>query len=201
MRIGLDFDNTIVDYDELFHRVAVAQRLIPTDCAQNKLAVRDYLRAVDREDEWTELQGHVYGSCMNDAPAYLGAIAFAQRARTSGHELFIISHKTQFPFLGPKHDLHVAARSWIAANMHVNGTNILPDGNVFFELTKEQKMARIAKCDCDVFVDDLPEILLASNFPARTMRLLFDPEQRHHGLDAAGIQRFNTWSDLDTHFR
>ena len=44
MIIGLDFDNTIVSYDELFHRVALEGGLVPGDLPVRKEAVRDYLR-------------------------------------------------------------------------------------------------------------------------------------------------------------
>ena len=84
MRIGFDFDNTIVSYDALFYRVAVEQSLVPTDLPQSKLAVRDYLRKVGNEDAWTEMQGYVYGARMNDAIAYPGAIEFMMLARANG---------------------------------------------------------------------------------------------------------------------
>ena len=41
MRIGLDFDNTIVTYDSLFHKVATEQGLVPASLPVSKLAVRD----------------------------------------------------------------------------------------------------------------------------------------------------------------
>ena len=36
MRIGVDFDNTIVCYDTLFHRLAVEEGLIPPDIPPRK---------------------------------------------------------------------------------------------------------------------------------------------------------------------
>ena len=54
MRIGVDFDNTIVCYDRLFHRLARERGLIPETVPQTKGAVRDYLRSIDREDDWTK---------------------------------------------------------------------------------------------------------------------------------------------------
>ena len=50
-RIGIDFDNTIVCYDDVFHEVAREQGLIPNDLPANKGAVRDHLRAIGREDD------------------------------------------------------------------------------------------------------------------------------------------------------
>ena len=76
MLIGLDFDNTIVSYDELFHRVALEQRLVPVETPVTKLAVRDWLRQAGREDRWTEMQGYVYGARMDEASAYPGLVEF-----------------------------------------------------------------------------------------------------------------------------
>ena len=199
MRIGLDFDNTIVSYDALFHRVALELALIPSGVAKNKLAVREHLRAAGREGAWTELQGHVYGARMDEALAYDGVIEFARRAAARGHELFIVSHRTRHPFIGPPYDLHAAARSWIERRFTVDGTPLVPPHRVFFELTKAEKIARIGACACDVYIDDLPEILLAPEFPSPTVRLLFDPERHHCGPAASGLRSFSDWASLDAH--
>lgn len=198
MRIGFDFDNTIVSYDALFHRVAVEQSLIPADVPQSKLAVRDYLRKTGNEDAWTEMQGYVYGARMSDAEAYPGAIEFMRLARDRGIAMVIVSHKTRHPFLGPKYDLHEAARGWVANSLVEKGENLIDPALVFFESTKEAKIARIAESACDYFIDDLPEILRMPGFPEQTARILFDPES-HHGADAMN-QKFESWRQIQNYF-
>lgn len=200
MRIGIDFDNTIVSYDALFHKVALEQGLVPPETPVNKVAVRDHLRRIGQEDRWTEMQGYVYGARMDEALAYEGVIDFIRRAGTLGHQVIIISHKTRHPFLGPQYDLHAAARSWIEHHLLWNGQALLPDERIFFELTKQEKLARIAACGCDSFIDDLPEILLADGFPAQTARLLFDPEGHHGAFAADGLPIFRDWQQLIRHF-
>ena len=198
MRIGFDFDNTIVSYDALFHRVAVEQSLIPAEVPQSKLAVRDYLRKIGNEDAWTEMQGYVYGARMHDAEAYPGAIEFMKLARDRGISMVIVSHKTRHPFLGPKYDLHGAARGWVAKALVEKGENLIDPALVFFESTKEDKIARIAESACDYFIDDLPEILRMPGFPEQTERILFDPEN-HHGTDAMS-RKFESWRQIQTYF-
>jgi len=95
MRIGIDFDNTIVSYDALFHKVARERDLIPHDTPVNKVAVRDHLRQIGKEELWTEMQGYVYGARMDEALAYPGVIDFLSSATAAGHELAIVSHKTK----------------------------------------------------------------------------------------------------------
>lgn len=179
MRIGLDFDNTIVSYDALFHKIACERARLPSDIPKNKVAVRDWFRNAGQEDVWTELQGYVYGARMDETVAYLGAIRFMSNAVRAGHTLGIVSHKTKHPFLGPKYDLHAAARQWVEKHLSDEGRTLIPAEQVYFELTKEEKLSRIARFRCDIFVDDLPEILLAPQFPTNTRPILFDPENNH----------------------
>jgi len=44
MRVGLDFDNTLIRYDELFHNLALKQGLIPDSVPPQKNKIRDHLR-------------------------------------------------------------------------------------------------------------------------------------------------------------
>ena len=196
MRIGIDFDNTIVSYDSVFHAVAVERSLLRTDVQPRKLAVRDHLRALGREDEWTEMQGHVYGTRMEDAEAFPGVIDFVRRATARGHSVAVISHKTRVPFMGPPHDLHAAARGWIESKLRNGRGPLVPDDLVFFEPTKAEKLARVAAAACDVFIDDLPEILLAPEFPAGVSRFLFDPDGEHDVVEGSGLRVCASWKDI-----
>jgi len=197
MLIAFDFDNTIVSYDSLFHKVAKEQGVIPHDLAVNKLAVRDHLRATERENIWTEMQGYVYGARMNEAEAYADVIKVMQNLQSENHRLAIISHKTKHPYLGKKYDLHAAARTWIEKYLQIDNRPLIASDHIFFELTKEEKLARIASLNCDIFIDDLPEILLAASFPEKTRRFLFDPEQHHHAI--ANLQSFAAWSSFESY--
>jgi hypothetical protein len=194
MRIGLDFDNTIVNYDQVFHLVAREGGHIPADVPRTKLNVRDYLRDIGREPVWPEMQGYVYGARMSDASAYPGALAFMRWARDAGHELRIISHKTQYPFLGKKYDLHKSARGWVEAVLNADGKPLVEPEHAFFELTKEAKLRRIQEQGCGIFIDDLPEILLAPDFPSEVIPILFDPERHHTGRTA--LATIGSWDDL-----
>lgn len=195
MRIGIDFDNTVVSYDALFHRVASEKKLIPSQISVNKVAVRDHLRSIDQEDEWTLMQGEVYGLRMNEARAYPHAIQFMTEAKQAGHELYIISHKTKRPFMGPPYDLHQAAKSWVNFHLIFQDSPLFTSEHVFYELTKEEKIERVRSLKCDVFIDDLPEILAMSGFPEHTKKILFDPELQHTKSTKA-ITIAATWKDI-----
>ncbi|MBV5302735.1 MAG: hypothetical protein JZU70_00795 [Chlorobium sp.] len=174
MRVGLDFDNTLISYDQLFRQVALDKALIPHETPPQKNAVRDYLRQQNREDEWTLLQGEVYGGRILEAEAYTGMMDALDVLSQRRIPMSIVSHKTRTPYIGEPWDLHAAARSWLVQQgFHdCNGLG-WSEEQVFFELTKEAKVARIIHLGCTHYVDDLPEIL--AMLPETIVRILFDP--------------------------
>lgn len=199
MLIGVDFDNTIVCYDRLFHRLALERDWIPAGLEADKSSVRDYLRGVDREDDWTLLQGIAYGSRIDEAAAFPGVKEFFAECREGEVPVCIVSHKTRHPYRGPKLDLHGAARSWLGAHGFVGDTAIgLPEDRVFLEETKQAKLERIAKAGCTHFIDDLPEFLLEEDFPTDVCRILFDPAGQYSPPD--DILHFTSWQDLRRYF-
>lgn len=187
MLIGVDFDNTIVCYDEVFYQAAVKQGLVPKETPVVKDAVRDYLRRCGQEDLWTELQGHVYGACMADAAPFPGVLDFFARCRERSISAYIISHKTRHPFRGQQYDLHQSARGWLKSKG-------LDGDHVFLELTKEAKLKRIAEVGCTHFIDDLPEFLGEPAFPRDVERILFDPNNHHP--EARQFHRFASWPEI-----
>ena len=199
MLIGVDFDNTIVCYDGLFHRLAVERGWIPENLPADKGSVRDYLRAHDREDDWTLLQGIAYGSRIDEAEAFPGVGDFFRRCLREGFPVCIVSHKTRTPYRGPEYDLHQAARGWLRVHGFFDPGSIgLPEDRVFLEETKQAKLARIAALGCTHFIDDLPEFLLEEAFPSGVQRMLFDPADRHP--DSTDWLRFTSWPGLQNHF-
>jgi hypothetical protein len=192
-RIGVDFDNTIVSYDEVFHAVAVEWELIPESFAASTKAIRDRLRSLGREDDWTRLQGHVYGPGMSFATPFPGMAEFFERCNADGIEAVIISHRTRWPYLGPRHDLHAFARAWLAQQAL--------EVDAHFELTKRDKLARIERTRCSHFIDDLPEFLSEPSFPAGVARVLFDPAgatRERNGLPSS-IRRLGSWKEITAH--
>jgi hypothetical protein len=199
MRVGIDFDNTIACYDGVFHAAALERGLIPVDLARDKNSVRDHLNGSGRKDDFTELQGYVYGARMNLVSSFPGFADFIAVAQGAGHELFIVSHKTRHPLLGPKHDMHAAARGFLLDRGLIGeGAAKIDPARVFFELTKEAKVARAASLGCEMFIDDLPEILAMPGFPEGMRKILFDPDNQFAGSHdgKAKLDRRSSWAAI-----
>lgn len=193
MLLGLDFDNTLISYDRLFRRVALDKALIPESTPPHKNAVRDCLRQQGMEEEWIHLQGEVYGSRILEAEAYPGMHTALRWLASEGVPMCIVSHKTRTPYRGESWDLHAAARRWLAQEgFHDAGGLGWNEDQVFFELTKEAKVARIVALGCTHYIDDLPEIL--DMLPGDIQKILFSPPG--DGRQHAGWQQMRSWDEL-----
>ena len=90
MILGVDFDNTIVSYEGLFHRIAVENGWIPETVCKSKDRVRDYMRIHDNEVKWTKLQGIVYGTKMELANPFNGVKNFLAPAKNLTYQLGLL---------------------------------------------------------------------------------------------------------------
>lgn len=195
--LGVDFDNTIIDYDYVFHKVALERDLIPPELDVSKAEVRRYLREIGKENQWTELQGYVYGARMAEAVAFPYALESLARWVANGIKVFIVSHKTLHPYSGPLYDLHLSAWNWLEFRGFFDRDRInMKKSDVFFELTKQDKINRIASLKCTHFVDDLPELLTEPSFPDFPAKILFDPGRQVSQIQ--GVIKIASWLELNT---
>ena len=195
MVIGIDFDNTIVCYDDVFRRAALELKLIPDSFSGGKRQIRDHLRGGDREPEWTRLQGHVYGVSIADAQPFPGILEALRTLRQRRIGVYIVSHRTRRPLLGDAHDLHLAADAWLETHgFYEAPLTGLSRERVFFEPTVRSKLRRIHSTACTHFVDDLPEFLLDPEFPAGVDRILFDPAGTER--TPRGLCRAASWAEV-----
>jgi hypothetical protein len=170
--LGVDFDNTIVCYDEVFHRLALAESLIPSSVPADKTSVRNFLRAAGKEDRWTAMQAVVYGARMPDARPFPGVLDFFAACAERGLRTSIISHRTREPIVGEPCDLHAAAYRWLEQN---GFTDIVSRDAIHFRETRAGKVAQVREACCSHFIDDLPEFLAEPLLPKELHRILFDP--------------------------
>ena len=193
--IGIDFDNTIICYDRVFHKLALESGLIPDDISAGKTFIRNHLRRAGQEELWTEMQGLVYGDKIIEAESYPGVNDFLAYCKLKNIPTCIVSHKTRHPYRGPKYDLHEAGYKWLEAKGFLDqGKFGMSAEHVYFELTKEEKIQRIVSLKCTHFIDDLPEILMADGIPGNIKKILFDPLgdfQNVHDVD-----RKKSWIEI-----
>lgn len=193
--VGVDLDNTLICYDELFHALALERGHIDSRVPRSKRAVRDAMFARGLHAEWTELQGEAYGVRLIEARPFPGALETLRALHARGVELRIVSHKTRRPASGAAVDLRARAMDWLAMNRIVDPSRTgIHEGRVYFEDDREAKAARIQALGCTHFIDDLREFLLAPGFPADVTRYLFDPSGAPSGDEA--VETVRHWDQL-----
>lgn len=141
------------------------------------------------------LQGEVYGPRMLEAKIFDGVAPFLNRCRRDAIPVVIISHKTQFGHFDPTAtDLRLAALEWMRRQGFFLATGFgLAPGAVSFAATREEKVALIAEAGCDIFIDDLEEVLTHPAFPGGCRRLHLAQDEE---TSAAGLLHCRHWPDV-----
>jgi hypothetical protein len=199
LHIGIDLDNTLIDYDDVFGPIAENIGLFERGKAPgSKEAVKSALIARDPTEElWMRLQGQVYGRYIGMAQPCRGAPEFLAAARVRGARISIVSHKTKFGHFDPdKVNLWDAARRWLADQKLVGNEGAgISEGDVHFEETRDAKIARIASIGCSLFVDDLEEVLTHPDFPAGVERIWY-AAKAFPGEKKGRLEPYQDWREI-----
>jgi len=195
--IGLDFDNTIAIYDDLFTEVARQFGWYTDSEPSSKRQVRDSVRALENgEEKWQCLQAEVYGPQMGGAKIADGFLSFLEQCQDRNIEACIISHKTAFANKGDRSvNLRDAALDWmnLVGLISEQGAGIRPD-RIYFSDTREDKISRIAAQNCTHFVDDLEEIFDHPAFPDSVVKYHYVPGGQVH--DLADYPPYTSWNAI-----
>jgi len=200
MRVGLDFDNTIAQYDDLFAALCVEEGYFDVAPLGGKNAIRDALRGrPGGEADWRRLQALAYGPRMGEARMFDGVATFLKCCRFEKIAVSIVSHKTRHPACREiRTDLRQSALAWMTQQGFFSDCGFgLTLADIHFEDSRAAKVARIRALDCTVFVDDLKEVFDESGFPPATHRILFSPQAASGA--AAHDQRLtacSNWSEI-----
>ena len=200
MKIGVDLDNTLIDYDELMHDVALRRNLVSNSTPKSKKAIRDKIRLLPNgEIEWQKVQGEVYGPRIMDAKLVDGVLDFFIFCKTHTITLHIVSHKTEYA----GHDqtftnLRKSAMDWMTANSFFDEKlSPLTHQDIFFESTRRKKIMRISRLGCTHFVDDLAETFSEDCFPDEVVKILYNPHLEKNCCKKVIVA--TTWHDILTY--
>jgi len=196
LRIGIDFDNTLVEYGHLFIDAVRRRGWVDVPLDGGKKALRDAIRSMpDGENHWRKVQAEVYGARMSEAVMLEGAGNFLAACRENETEICIVSHKTRYAAADPDGvDLHAASLAWMRSNGFFDDHGFaIHEDCVFFEPTRADKIARVSAINCQWFVDDLVEVLADPDFPDGVRRYLIG---RKGPETLPGIRAFQSWPEI-----
>jgi hypothetical protein len=195
--VGVDFDNTIADYDDLMHAIAVERGLVSAGFTRNKKLIRDAIRALpDGESHWRGVQVTAYGPRMGDARLIEGVREFFLACRRRGIDVYIVSHKTEYANFGDATvNLREAAAAWLDQQGFFDEQGIgLPRERVFFESTRAEKIERARSLGATHFIDDLEETFGEDTFPSEVEKILFASHGQPTTLSDA--VSFPSWREI-----
>ena len=185
MIVGVDFDNTLINYDKVFSEIAKKNDLIKKTLKSKEL-VKKKIIVNHGEDKWTRLQGQVYGKeilkahrnkFIKDCLVKISKIS----------KIYLISHKTKFPIIGKKINMHNSALIWLKKNKLYGKNKVFNKENVFFEKSVQDKVRKIKYLKCDIYIDDLTSVLDRLNF--KIIKILFNKKKN-------GYNAINNWKKI-----
>lgn len=196
MIIGIDFDNTIVNYDELMHSIGADWGLVGHATGWSKRRIRDAVRSLpDGEAQWQRVQAAAYGLRMSEAVPAEGVKAFFLACRQRRIPVRIVSHKTTYSNLGESRvNLHSAALAWLEQEgFFASGGIGVARTDVHFAPSRGEKIARIRQLAITHFIDDLEETFNEPEFPERVEKILYSSDPFGQ---VPGVTRLETWARI-----
>ena len=187
MRIGFDFDNTIVDYDLVFTQIANELNLEYLDSPKN--SIKNYYEVeLGKPNSWKKIQFKVYCELISKIAPSDKFITFLYWLIDNKHDIFIVSHKTKYIKINNKNlNLRQPAKKWVEKNIPIFNKE-----RIFFETSAIAKIRKIKLLNLDFFVDDLITILNHRHFPLKTKKILFN--SRLHKLNKIYIA--SNWDEV-----
>ena len=202
MIIGIDLDNTIVDYRKSFWKTGLLTGILNEKnsvlfCKNNasfpsKVEIKNYLLSIENgEDLWETLQGQVYGKYIENASIYPGVVNFILHCKRRGVKIYIISHKTEFGHNDTtKTPLRSSALDFLDRRNLISNFSGIESDDIFFFNNRIDKVKKIGDLRCNYFIDDLPIVFFQKSFPTNTKKILFDINSK----------KMNSWKAINDFF-
>ena len=179
--IGVDFDNTVISYDDILYKLT-HERGLSVSFPCSKKTLRDLLRQLPNgEIEWQKWQAIMYGSRMGEANLISHVGGFFRLCRMKNVSVYIISHKGEYAAQDTKGiNLRTAALKWMYDNHFFSKDGLgLDQESIFFCNTRQEKIKKIKQLGCNYFIDDLEETFLEEGFPPTVQGILYSPAVDH----------------------
>ena len=203
LRIGIDLDNTIIDYSNSFifginNNKLLTKNIINLIIKKNKInniSIKELIKSkiiqtTNGEKKWRKLQSEVYGKLITYALVNSEIYKFLTLCNHKNYKIYIVSHKTKYGHYSKKENLlRLSALKFLKNKKIIN--NFINSKNIFFTDTLNDKINKISELKLDYFIDDLKKIFDNKNFPKRTKKILFSDNFYKKSLN---------WNQINNYF-
>jgi len=179
--IGVDFDNTVISYDDILSKLA-QERGLAVSFPSSKKTLRDLLRQLPNgEIEWQKLQAIMYGPRIGEAKLISHVGEFFRRCRMNNINIYIVSHKSEYAAQDTEGiNLRTAALKWMRENHFFSRDGLgLNKKSIYFCNSRQEKIEKIKQLGCNYFIDDLEETFLEEDLPLTFQGILYAPAGDH----------------------
>ena len=163
IKLGIDLDNTIISYDDLIHNLAKKKfsKIKLSKNTKSKKIIKNKIIKFYNNDQWTKLQGIIYGEKILEAKLFSNFKEAIQKLKNE-FEIFIISHKTNKAAIGKDINLRSAAKKFLKKNdISFCKNELINKNKILFASTQKEKIKLIKNKGIDIFIDDLDIVLQA----------------------------------------
>jgi len=195
MILGIDLDNTIIKYDNAFIEAAKFLNINIPGRIIKKTELKKYCYSLtEGELVWQKIQGLAYGKLLlKNGKLYTGVKRFIWRLKNKGHQIKIISHKTNFGHFDEENNsLREIAIEFLKNNKIISCDFSLVN-NVFFLDTRNEKVEKIVSEKVEIFIDDLIEVIHDIKKISKIKTIHFD--ENYKGLNNEEIK--SDWQQID----
>lgn len=196
MKFGFDLDNTIFDYTAVLAFIGEHDSRLSSLQNKNKADIKHYLQTNFGKDAWTELQGDIYTKYLHKVEKP----TIAKKLLTDlseQNQVYVFSHKTQYPIIGPRVDMREAAILTLEAFGFPLGKE---DGAIeinFFNTVRE-KVQAVESANLNFYLDDLTEILDQLTHKSNNLGY-FNPDADLRSKSP--YIEFRSWIEVDLYMR
>ena len=173
IKIGVDLDNTIIDYKSAFIKINNQLKLnIPLGKINKDKIKKKIIRKFSIQ-YWTYIQEEIYGKMIHKIKPNCDLKNFILYFKNTKYNLTILSHKTKISTFSKKYFLRKEALKWIKKKIPYYNFEVR-----FFE-TIQEKINFINNKDFSYHIDDLDKIFDHKNFDNKCKRIYFNDRKKY----------------------
>lgn len=185
IKIGIDLDNTIINYNDSFKEYLKDQKIFLKKI--NKEKIKFISNNNPKIKNWTKAQEEIYGNYIKFAKLFIHFKEFEKFAIKKKIKLYIISHKTKYSQFSKKYNLRTQSNRWLRKNI------VKDKYKIFYTNTINEKIKKITQTKLDYFIDDLVEIFKNKNFPKKIKKIYFSQKKNKKILTFANWRKIKNY--------